>query len=94
MPNCTIRMEEHRPSRHQASPLKPVRPLAREITVVLVVKVLVLCLLWFTFFRVEPPSDPAHLLSPEPSNYGFTPQPSPRPSPRAGEEASVQESSS
>jgi hypothetical protein len=87
-------MEEHSSSRHQTPSPKPGRPLAREITVVLVVKVLVLCLLWITFFRAQPPSDPAHLLVPEPSNYGFTPDPSPRPSPRAGEGASAQESSS
>lgn len=70
-------MEEHSPSRHETPSPKPGRPLAREITVVLVVKLLALALLWFAFFRVQPPSDPARLLTPGPSGYAFTPAPSP-----------------
>ena len=39
-------------------------PLARELTVVLVVKAAALGLLWLAFFREAPPADPARLLAP------------------------------
>ncbi|MGA8260849.1 MAG: cytochrome oxidase putative small subunit CydP [Arenicellales bacterium] len=60
--------EQHRVDR-RARPASSHRPLAREIAVVLTVKLLALTLLWFAFFRVHPPADPSHLLGADPSHY-------------------------
>lgn len=40
------------------------QPLARELTVALVVKVAALALIWFAFFREAPVVDPGRLLAP------------------------------
>lgn len=40
------------------------QPLARELTVALVVKIAALALMWFAFFREAPVVDPGRLLAP------------------------------
>ena len=42
---------------------KPANTLAREVTLVLALKLALLALLWFAFFRAPVPADPARLFA-------------------------------
>jgi hypothetical protein len=47
-----------------AQPPRRREPLARELGVVLAVKLAALAVLWFAFFRAPPPGDPQRLFGP------------------------------
>jgi hypothetical protein len=50
------------PDRAQSA--RPRKRLAREVGVVLAVKLAALAALWFAFFRAPPPADPQRLFAP------------------------------
>lgn len=62
-------MEPESPHQGSAMPgRRHDRTLAREITLVLVIKFAALLLIWFAFFRAEPFIEPARLFLPGPSS--------------------------